>query len=190
MGARYTFTTTWRVHAPAQLAWDVIAKPLEWPSWWKGVVAVEELEAGEPNGMGALHRYAWKSALPYKLIFEMRVTGVDEPDRLTGRASGELEGDGAWTFMPDGEVTVVRYSWDIETTRPWMNAFAPLLRPAFEWNHDWVMNSGATGLETLLGVEVESVDEPRRRRRWPIFAAVGALGAGLFLAARRHGKRH
>ena len=23
-----------------------------------------------------------------------------------------------------------------------MNALAPLLRPAFEWNHDWVMRNG------------------------------------------------
>ncbi len=186
MGAKYSFTTTWRVHAPAGQVWDAIAHPLEWPRWWKGVEAVEELEGGQPDGLGALHRYTWKSALPYRLAFDMRVTLVGQPERLEGVASGELEGRGVWTFTAEGDVTRLDYRWDIETTRPWMNALAPLLRPAFEWNHDWVMASGARGLGNLLNVKVEPVEAPRRRR-WPWAAAAVALGAvgGLVLLRRR-----
>jgi hypothetical protein len=33
-----------------------------------------------------------------------------------------------------------------------MNALAPLLRPAFVWNHDWVMRQGGEGLARRLGV--------------------------------------
>ena len=64
----------------------------------------------------------------------------------------------------------------IQTTRPWMNGLAPLLRPAFEWNHDWVMKSGGRGLAELLGTKVPSVDilvnnlgifEPKRFEQIP-----------------------
>ena len=33
-----------------------------------------------------------------------------------------------------------------------MNALAPLLRGIFEWNHNWVMRNGGTGIAQLLGV--------------------------------------
>lgn len=180
MGARYSFVTQWRVWAPPERAWEAIAHPLSWPEWWKGVLSVEELAPAGADGLGAVHRYTWKSALPYRLVFDMRVTLVDEPAALEGRATGELEGTGRWTFTPEGEATLVRYDWEIETTRRWMNALAPLLRPAFAWNHDYVMRSGARGLERRLGARVESIEGRRPRRLWKralagAFAAVGGL---------------
>jgi uncharacterized protein YndB with AHSA1/START domain len=184
--AKYSFVTVWRVAAQPEHVWDAIAHPLAWPSWWKGVESVEELEAGAENGLGALHRYTWKSALPYRLAFDMRVSTVDEPRLLEGTASGELAGTGRWTFTPEPGGTLVRYAWDIETTRPWMNVLAPLLRPAFEWNHDWVMNSGARGLAAKLGVPAEIVREEHKRGWWPVAAVAGALSlGGLAMLARR-----
>ena len=35
-----------------------------------------------------------------------------------------------------------------------MNRLAPLARPAFAWNHDYVMRQGARGLAEKLGVEL------------------------------------
>ncbi len=186
MGKRYSFTTHWQAHAPIGRVWEAISRPMDWPNWWKGVVAVEEVEAGDESGVGALHRYTWKSALPYRLVFDMRVTKVEKPARLEGWASGELEGAGVWTFESDGDWTDVQYRWDIETTRRWMNALAPLLRPAFEWNHDWVMRSGGRGLAALLGVEVEVLEAPKPRR-WPLAAVMAGLAflGALVLLRRR-----
>lgn len=62
----------------------------------------------------------------------MRVAEINEPLRLEGTADGELRGTGTWNFEPNGTSTLVRYNWNIETTRLWMNALAPLLRPACE----------------------------------------------------------
>ncbi len=42
------------------------------------------------------------------------------------------------------------YSWEVSTTRRWMNRIAPLARPAFAFNHDYVMRQGAHGLATQL----------------------------------------
>jgi hypothetical protein len=67
-----------------------------------------------------------------------------------------------------------------------MNVLAPLLRPAFEWNHDWVMNSGARGLAAKLGVPAEIVREEHKRGWWPVAAVAGALSlGGLAMLARR-----
>ena len=52
--------------------------------------------------------------------------------------------------MPLGAETAVRYDWDVSPTRAWMRVLAPLLRPAFVWNHDWVMRQGETGLKRLF----------------------------------------
>src|SRR5207245_2391637 len=83
---------------------------------------------------------------PYALAFDMRVVTVDRPCTMEGRASGELAGTGRWRLFEEDGVTAVLYEWDVATTRPWMNALSPLLRPAFVWNHDWVMRQGGEGL--------------------------------------------
>ena len=42
------------------------------------------------------------------------------------------------------------YEWDVGTKRRWMNLLAPIARPIFAWNHDYVMRNGAQGLARLL----------------------------------------
>ncbi len=45
---------------------------------------------------------------------------------------------------------VLRYDWEVETTRPWMRLLAPVLAPAFRRNHSEVMAAGARGLTAHL----------------------------------------
>jgi hypothetical protein len=116
------------------------------------VLAVKELERGDAIGVGALRRYTWGSRLPYTLSFDMRTTLVDSPHRLEGIAQGELNGTGRWTLAEQAGVTSVRYDWQVNTSRPWMNALSPLLAPMFRSNHGEVMAEGARGLAHYLGV--------------------------------------
>ncbi len=76
---------------------------------------------------------------------------VERPSLIEVEASGELSGRGRWRLFEQGELTAVLYEWNVATTKRWMNALAPLLRPAFASNHDWVMRNGATGIAELLG---------------------------------------
>ena len=46
----------------------------------------------------------------------------------------------------------------MSTTKPWMNLLAPIARPVFEWNHDWVMRNGGEGLASLLGCRLLATD--------------------------------
>ena len=154
----YAFLTTWLLESPRQPVWDAIYDQASWPSWWRGVEAAEELKPGDGNGVGTVSRLVWKSLLPYRVEFEVTSTRVEHPNLIEGRAVGELEGTGRWRFYEQDGVTAVLYEWNVTTTKPWMNRLAPLLRPAFEWNHDWVMARGGEGIAGLLGCRLLAAD--------------------------------
>jgi uncharacterized protein YndB with AHSA1/START domain len=154
----YAFLTTWLLESPRQPVWDAIYDQASWPSWWRGVEEAEELKPGDQNGVGSVSRLVWKSLLPYRVEFEVTSTRVEHPNLMEGHAVGELEGIGRWRLYEQGGVTAVLYEWNVATTKPWMNRLAPLLRPAFEWNHDWVMARGGEGIARLLGCRLLAAD--------------------------------
>jgi len=92
--------------------------------------------------------------LPYRVEFEVTTTHVERPRLLQADAVGELAGIGRWRLLEQDGVTAVIYEWNVATTKPWMNRMAPLLRPVFEWNHDWVMARGGEGIARLLGCKL------------------------------------
>ena len=150
--ARYSFLTTWGLAAPVADVWAAIHDTERWPSWWRGVKVAEQLERGNGDGVGSLHRYVWRSRLPYDIEFRMRTTRVRPPYLLEGDADGNLRGTGRWRLWEGDGATAVTYEWEVETTLRWMNAVAPVGRPVFHWSHDVVMRQGGEGLARLLGV--------------------------------------
>jgi uncharacterized protein YndB with AHSA1/START domain len=157
--AEYAFLTTWLLESPRQPVWEAIHDQARWPEWWRGVEEAEELS--RPFGgedVGSVARMVWKSLLPYRVEFEVTTTRVEHPHLLEGHAVGELEGVGRWRLYEQDGVTAVLYEWNVKTTKAWMNLFAPLLRPAFEWNHDWVMARGGEGIAQLLGCRLLATD--------------------------------
>jgi uncharacterized protein YndB with AHSA1/START domain len=152
--AAYRFLTTWLLESPVDPVWDAIYDAERWPEWWRGVESVVELEPGDEQKVGSLSRHRWRSRLPYAVEFESRTTRVERPSLIEGVASGELAGRGLWRLFERDGVTAVLYQWDVATTRPWMNLLAPLLRPAFRWNHDQVMRGGGEGLTRRVGARL------------------------------------
>jgi hypothetical protein len=150
--ADYEFVTEWRFQSDLAPVWELIYRAEEWPSWWKGVERVELIEAGGDDHIGSLRRYTWKSRLPYKLTFDMKLVRVEPLSLIEGEALGELAGRGLWRLSCEGGITTARYDWSVRTTKAWMNLLAPVARPVFKWNHDVVMNWGAEGLAKKLGV--------------------------------------
>ncbi|WP_145547520.1 SRPBCC family protein [Yersinia intermedia] len=153
--AEYRFSTTWQVKAPLQTVWDILCHPDMWPHWWKGLEQIIEIEKGDLQGIGALHRYTWKGVLPYRITFDIHVLTIMPLRLLEGQASGEVEGIGQWSLFFNGTDTIVRYDWHIRTNTRWMNCLAPIAAPLFRWNHDSVMREGAKGLARKLGTRVE-----------------------------------
>jgi len=156
--AEYRFLTTWLLQAERERVWDAIYESERWPEWWKGVLEAEKLEAGDESGVGQYGRYVWKAKLPYRVQFFIRTTRVERPRLLEGDATGELAGVGRWRLLEEDRITVVTYEWHVRTTRAWMNLLAPVARPAFKSNHDYVMRNGGEGLARLLGVPLLAAD--------------------------------
>jgi hypothetical protein len=88
----------------------------------------------------------------------MRITRIEPLVALEGEASGDVEGTGRWRFSSERDTTVVRYEWRVRTRRGWMNLFAPLARPFFQWNHDFVMREGGRSLARLLGAQLIGIE--------------------------------
>jgi uncharacterized membrane protein len=143
---KYSFSTTWRFEAPLEWVWNEIQAMERWPEWWKYVKSVELLQSGDKNDIGSIRKIEWSTALPYTIVFTSEVIAIETYKRIEGRASGDLEGRGIWTFESRNGQTWVRYDWMVNTNKKWMNLLAPLARPLFSWNHDQVMKGGYTGL--------------------------------------------
>lgn len=179
----YRFVSTWKLRAPQEAVWERLADPEEWQSSWRWLDRVELLRPGDEDGVGARRRYVVRSPLPYSLTFGLRTTSVKPPHTWEAEASGELEGTGRWDLTYQEGVTTARYTWDVRTSKAWMNVVGPLARPAFGWAHGVVMRDGARSLARDLGAELLSVDgsaDPPSRT-WP----VGAAGIFLLLLAAR-----
>jgi len=149
--ANYSFLTTWLLESPREPVWEAIYAQERWPEWWRGVEEAEELHSGDGDRVGAVSRMVWRSFLPYRVRFEVTTTRVERPCLIEARAKGELSGVGRWRLYEGDGATAVLYEWNVATTRAWMNLLAPVARPFFEWNHDWVMARGGEGIAELLG---------------------------------------
>ena len=150
MARGYRFLTIWLIQAPRQAVWDVLADVERWPGWWPGVAAARELDPGDALRVGSRYRVRWRAPIGYAVEFEFTVDSLDEPRRMSGRASGDLEGAGAWRLFEEDGVTAVTYEWEVVAARAWMNALGPLPRPIFRWSHDRVMAGGGEGLSRLV----------------------------------------
>jgi uncharacterized protein YndB with AHSA1/START domain len=147
----FELVSDWHLAAPVERVWALIEKVEDWPLWWRGVERVETVRAGDADGVGAVRRLHWKTALPYSIDIEVEVTRVDPRQEIQGVSRGELVGTGTWSFNPEPLGTHVRYCWQVEVTRPWMRRFAWLLRALYAWNHHKIMDWGLQGARKRLG---------------------------------------
>jgi hypothetical protein len=129
-----------------------------------------------------------KGRLPLRLAFEATITRSVPPRDQELRAEGELAGTGRWQLAQQGEVTTARYTWDVRTTRPWMNLLAPVARPIFTWNSKGVMMQAGAGLARFLGVRL--VDAEFTAPAWPGMRLLRwtALAAAMAWLLRRRAK--
>jgi hypothetical protein len=190
--AEYHFVSTWQIQAPIERVWEEIYHAERWPSWWKYVIGVTELEPGAVDGTGRRLHLLFRTRLPYTLGFDVCLTRVQPPSALVAEATGELDGTGRWALSPADGGTLVRYNWDIRTTSWWMNLLAPVARPAFSWNHDELMREGGQSLARRLDADLVLPDTPRKQpwagaARWVVPGA--ALLALAVLGWRRRSPR-
>ncbi|MBI3898313.1 MAG: SRPBCC family protein [Gammaproteobacteria bacterium] len=147
---QFELLTRWLVPAPINVVWDALHDVGKWPSWWRYVKQVQQIEAGDTDGIGSIQRFVWATRLPYRVSFDMRTTQLQRPFLIEGHANGDLDGTGRWQLRTVEGSTLVRYEWRVKADKAWMKALAPLLRPLYVWNHNGVMAAGEEGLRNYL----------------------------------------
>jgi hypothetical protein len=151
---RYYFVTKWQIKAPLEKVWNIIEKGEDWPQWWKGVEEAEVLYEGNSDDIGKIIHYSVKSFLPFMLSFDYTVTEKQTYKMISGKASGDLEGTGVWTFDESNGITHVQYIWDVASTKKIVNLLSPMLKWFFSYNHNLVMHWGAKRLAKKLHAQL------------------------------------
>jgi len=166
----YHFIDRWRVVGDVQEVADIIEDALSLSAWWPSVYfEVNELEPGGEGGVGKLIGLRAGGWLPYTLRINFRTTESRYPNGFTMNATGDLEGQGIWTFMQAGPFVEITYDWTIRANKPIIDKLSFLLKPIFRSNHRWTMNRGEESLRLELlrrrartRAEAEAVPPPPR----------------------------
>lgn len=191
--ADYRYVSTWRLQGPIEQVWAALNDLEHLPTWYLGVQEARQLAPGDAQGVGRRVRYVIKGRLPLRLAFEATTTRSLPPRDQELQAEGELAGTGRWSLDQHGQVTTVRYHWDVRTTRPWMNLLAPLARPLFAWNSRGVMLQAGQGLARFLGVPLVDAEFTApsglgvRRLGWAALAMLAVWLVGRRVRSIRHG---
>jgi uncharacterized protein YndB with AHSA1/START domain len=152
----FCLTTEWHLDANSEAIWKEITDTAEWPSWWRYVQDVRQIEGTPDGGAGSVYLVDWTSRLPYKIKLAVKVLEAHKPQMIRVEATGDLEGSGTWQLIPALRGTRVRYTWRVDLRKNWMRTFSFALAPMFRWNHDAVMQQGGLGLARRLNVELLS----------------------------------
>jgi hypothetical protein len=149
--AFYRFVTNWRLAGRCEQVADILEDVDAIPQWWRSVYrSARVVDRGGEHGIGRVVEVATKGFLPYTLRWTYRVTQVDYPHTSTLVAAGDLEGEGHWQFVQDGDHVNVTYEWAVRANHPLIRRLHRLLAPLFAANHNWTMNDGLRGLRRQL----------------------------------------
>lgn len=148
---RYHMKSVWEISAPLEKVYESIADSSAWSRWWPDVDQSYLVSANENDGIGSVWHYVWKTYYFWKLSFDIKLIEIEPLKRVSGIASGDLEGFGTWEFINKGQNTVVTYDWDVSIARPWMKILSPLLHSLFIKNHEVIMQRGGEGLSKWIG---------------------------------------
>ena len=160
MSPRLVLVSRWRLETTRERLWELLSRPQTWPQWWPHLAHIEPLAAGNSDGIGASHRFLWRSGLGYEFSLDITTTRSLRLREIEGVATGDLRGIGLWVIEEDAPGAVrLTYRWDVQLAKPWMRFCAPLLRPVFAWRHFAVMGSGARGMAQRLDCRLGDMEE-------------------------------
>jgi hypothetical protein len=147
----FRFEESWSIpDATPEEVWEVLARGELLPQWWKGVyLEAQSLDGSEPHVGGRVRARA-RGFLPYHLNFTLEATEL-VPGRLVAvKTSGDFDGRWRAELSPKDGGTHADLVWEVSVERPILRLLAPLLRPAFAWNHRWTPPRGERGLKEFL----------------------------------------
>ena len=151
----FRFDESWDIpEGTPQEVWDVLSDAQLLPLWWGDAYKeVEPLDKKGKGVIGARARARARGALPYELNFIIEAAEL-EPGRLVVvKTFGDFDGLWRAELSPSGTGTHVDLVWQVTVERPILRLLAPILRPAFAWNHRWTTPRGEAGLRRYLAAQ-------------------------------------
>jgi Polyketide cyclase / dehydrase and lipid transport len=151
----YHFEDHWQVPFPIEQVWEILARPEDYPRWWRGVY----LSATRLDAEGKRVAVVARGFLPYKLRFTIESLKHEKPTLIEFRASGDFVTDiSRWIIRPDGNGSAVILEWNPRVEKPIVKFLSPVLKPIFYWNHEWTMRRGERQIaEYLSGRATSSI---------------------------------
>lgn len=148
----FRFDENWDIpEATPQEVWDVLSDAELLPLWWGDVYKeVVPLDSKGKGVVGSRARARARGALPYELNFNIEAVEMDPGKLVAVKTIGDFDGLWRAELSPSGSGTHVKLTWQVTVLRPILKFLAPLLRPAFAWNHRWTTPRGEAGLRRYL----------------------------------------
>lgn len=153
--ADYRFLDEWHLQADIDRVYDLLARPIEYPSWWGQVFLAAEGDGGEA-APGKRTTVRARGFLPYRLRFTMTCVEAERPKRIHSTLEGDFEGTGTWMFEEEGDGTHAVLDWRPSVRKPVVRELSPVLRPLFRSNHAWTMRRGLESARRVLAETPET----------------------------------
>lgn len=148
----FRFDERWEIPgAGVDEVYAVLARGELLPAWWKGVyLSAEKLTPGDQPKVGDRLRVRARGFLPYELNFIVEAMALEPNRRVVVKTIGDFDGLWSASLSPSETGVHVDVVWEVTVLRPILRRLAPLLRPAFAWNHRWTTPRGEKGLREYL----------------------------------------
>jgi len=148
----FRFEESWEIPgASVEQVYDVLAHGELLPLWWKGVyLDAEKLSPNVEPKVGDRIRVRARGFLPYHLNFVVEAAELELGRRVVVKTIGDFDGLWSATLTQHEGGVHVDLVWEVTVLRPILRLLAPLLRPAFAWNHRWTTPRGEKGLREYL----------------------------------------
>ena len=142
----FVFEHTWRIPAPIDEVFAVLAKPEDYPTWWPQVRRTERID--DESG------YAWVRSLAPVTLHLTLTRQIEDAQSHTLRVAlaGDLVGECGWQLTANGNETIGEFTQRVHLADGLIGTVADL-RPArmvLRANHNWMMRSGERGLRNHL----------------------------------------
>ena len=147
----YRFATVFTIDVEPQRIWDALILPEGWLASYPDIERWTDKARGDADHLGDRYGVEHRLAGPATLRYDLEVVQSRAPYRLTWRVTGDLAGTGAFELDELDGVTDIRFTWEVATTRRWMNAAAPLIRRQMVRAYKRSVAAAVSGLADAVG---------------------------------------
>lgn len=139
----FEFETAWVIPAPMGPVWEHLSDISTYPRWWDNWSDAERRSGPLDGDVGTVYDCDIHGFLPVSIEFSLKITELTAYESLRYQCSGDLIGEGGWTFHQEEKKTFVTSYWNVNLSDDYPDMLTwPLVRWILKKNYDYVMNQG------------------------------------------------